>query len=255
MAGAIASARAADARVEVIVSDGGSRDATRHVAAAAGAAVLKGPRGRGIQLDAGARRASGDWFVFLHADTRLEVGWAKALAALPGDVIGGAFRFAVDSPRRGYRPLEAAVALRCRLLRLPYGDQALFCRGAVYHEVGSSAPAPDGRPGLRAAPPWGRSSGLPARARNHEQPPLGAPRPSGRHPPQRLVAGSLRPRLASRSPGPPVLRSAPPSPVYARPVGRSRASPISGPRRGVGIPCPRRPGRGSSRSRGPTTAA
>lgn len=46
--GAIASARAAGEGIEVIVSDGGSRDATRRVAAAAGACVLEGPRGRGI---------------------------------------------------------------------------------------------------------------------------------------------------------------------------------------------------------------
>ena len=103
IAGAIASARAAGQAVEVIVSDGGSRDATRQVAAAAGAHVLEGPRGRGIQFDVGARWANGDWFVFLHADTRLEAGWAEALAAQPDDVVGGAFRFAVDSPRRRYR--------------------------------------------------------------------------------------------------------------------------------------------------------
>ncbi len=142
VAGAIASARAAGEGVEVIVSDGGSRDATRQVAAAAGAVVLEGPRGRGIQLDAGARRARGDWFVFLHADTRLEAGWAEALAALPDDVVGGAFRFAADSPRRRYRSIEAGVALRCRLLRLPYGDQGLFCRRSVYHEVGGFPPLP-----------------------------------------------------------------------------------------------------------------
>lgn len=142
MAGAIASARAAGAGVEVIVCDGGSRDATRQVAAAAGAEVLDGPRGRGIQLAAGARRASGDWFVFLHADTRLEAGWAEALATLPDAVVGGAFRFAVDSPRRRYRSVEAGVALRCRLFRLPYGDQGLFCRRSAYHQVGGFPPLP-----------------------------------------------------------------------------------------------------------------
>jgi glycosyltransferase involved in cell wall biosynthesis len=83
---------------EVIVVDGGSEDRTRAVAEAEGAAVLAAPAGRGRQLDAGARRAAGEWLVFLHADTRLEAGWASALRRLGADVVGGAFRFAIDSP-------------------------------------------------------------------------------------------------------------------------------------------------------------
>jgi rSAM/selenodomain-associated transferase 2 len=140
--GAVASARAAGPEVEVLVVDGGSRDATREVALAAGATVLDAPRGRGIQLHIGARQARGEWLVFLHADTRLEPGWANALAELRADVVGGAFRFAVDSPRRGYRPIEAGVALRCRLLRLPLGDQGIFCRRAAYEAAGGFPPLP-----------------------------------------------------------------------------------------------------------------
>ena len=142
VSGAVASACSGAPGVEVIVVDGGSRDHTREAAAAAGATVLEAPRSRGGQLDAGARRASGDWLVFLHADTRLEGGWADALSRLAPDVVGGAFRFAVDSPRRGYRSIEAGVALRCRLFRLPYGDQAIFARREVYETVGGFLPLP-----------------------------------------------------------------------------------------------------------------
>jgi len=133
---AVASARAGGASVEVLVVDGASSDRTREVAAAAGATVLQSPPCRGAQLDLGARRASGEWLVFLHADTRLEEGWSRALGGLPRDVVGGAFRFAVDSPQRGYRSIEAGVALRCRLLRLPYGDQGIFARREAYEAVG-----------------------------------------------------------------------------------------------------------------------
>jgi rSAM/selenodomain-associated transferase 2 len=127
---------------EVIVVDGGSTDGTRAAAAAAGATVIVSARGRGLQLDAGARAARGDWLVFLHADTRLEPGWAAALHALPAAVVGGAFRFALEPARPAYRWLEAGVALRCRLLRLPYGDQGLFARRVVYEAVGGFRPMP-----------------------------------------------------------------------------------------------------------------
>jgi len=136
---ALASVRGAD---EVIVVDGGSQDATVGRARSAGAQVLVSPRGRGIQLHHGALRSTGDWLVFLHADTILEEGWRSALLALAPDVVGGAFRFAVDSPRRAYRILEWGVASRCRLFRLPFGDQALFARRTCYERLGGFRPFP-----------------------------------------------------------------------------------------------------------------
>src|SRR5439155_1635088 len=113
---------------EVLVVDGGSRDGTRAAAAREGPRVLEAPAGRGTLLDHGARSESGDWLLFLLADTWLETGWAAALRALPGAIVGGAFRLAVASPRAGFRVIEAGVRVRCALLRLPYGDQALFAR-------------------------------------------------------------------------------------------------------------------------------
>jgi rSAM/selenodomain-associated transferase 2 len=127
---------------EVLVVDGGSRDRTREVAAAAGARVLPSERGRGVQLHRGAREAVGGVLVFLHADTHLEDGWAAALRTVPAAAPGGAFRFAVDDPRPAYRHLERGVALRCRLLSLPYGDQALFARRSAYEAAGGFPPLP-----------------------------------------------------------------------------------------------------------------
>jgi hypothetical protein len=49
---------------------------------------------------------------------------------------------AVASRRRAYRLVEAGVALRCRLLRLPYGDQAIFARRDVYGIAGGFAVIP-----------------------------------------------------------------------------------------------------------------
>lgn len=139
-AGVAAAVQSAIAEAEVIVVDGGSLDATVGAALASGAAVVTAARGRGRQLAAGAERAAGDWLVFLHADTRLEPGWAQALSGLSPEVVGGAFRFAVDSPRASYRWIEAGVRLRCRLFGLPYGDQAIFARREAYRRAGGFAP-------------------------------------------------------------------------------------------------------------------
>jgi rSAM/selenodomain-associated transferase 2 len=129
-------------QAEVIVADGGSDDATADAARRAGARVVASPRGRGVQLDRGARAATGEWLVFLHADTRLEHGWSAAVLALPPNVVGGAFRLTVDSRRRAYRAIEAGVALRCRLFHLPFGDQGIFVRRGVYGMIGGFPPFP-----------------------------------------------------------------------------------------------------------------
>src|SRR5262245_60756974 len=133
VAAAIASVR--EEADEVIVADGGSGDRTRERARAAGATVLEAPRGRGAQLGHGGSAARGDWLVFLHADTRLDAGWSHALAAAPARSPGGAFRLAIDSPRRAYRVVEMGTRLRSHLLRLPYGDQALFARRSAYEWI------------------------------------------------------------------------------------------------------------------------
>lgn len=127
---------------EVIVVDGGSTDATvALVAGAAGAKLLHAPRGRARQMNAGAQAASGDVLLFLHADVTLPidaVSWVNRALANPA-VIAGAFRtwtVADDGERPRWAPLLHLADLRSRYSRLPYGDQAMFMRAAVLHEVG-----------------------------------------------------------------------------------------------------------------------
>ena len=75
--GAAAPLRARGA--QVIVVDGGSGDATQAVAAPHADRVIEAPRGRARQMNAGARLASGDVFLFLHADTRLPEGADRSI--------------------------------------------------------------------------------------------------------------------------------------------------------------------------------
>jgi rSAM/selenodomain-associated transferase 2 len=134
----------AGATAELLVVDGGSTDDTAAVAEAAGATVLDAPRGRGAQLAAGVAVAHGPWLLLLHADTVPAPDWpavaAAHIAAGPGRA--GYFRFALDSADPRARRLERAVAWRCRVLALPYGDQGLLIHRDLLAAVGGIRPLP-----------------------------------------------------------------------------------------------------------------
>jgi len=134
-----------------ILADGGSRDATISIARRAGCLIVTGAQGRGAQLAAGAEAArrwlrDGDWLLFLHSDTALEPGWSRKAAHFMADNAGldraGYFAFALDDPGRKARDLERAVAWRCRMFALPYGDQGLLLPAAFYDRLGGYRPWP-----------------------------------------------------------------------------------------------------------------
>ncbi len=135
---------ALDGADEIIVADGGSHDDTHAVAREAGARLVTAPKGRGSQLAAGAKAAQGDWLLFLHADTTLGPGWRAAVAShvTDGRGSGACFRFRLDDDAWQARVIERGVALRVRLLGLPYGDQGLLVSRALYEEIGGFAPLP-----------------------------------------------------------------------------------------------------------------
>ena len=113
---------------EVVVADGGSADATRELAAALCDRLVVAPRGRAAQMNAGAREASGDALLFLHADTRLpDLADEEILGSLKNNA-WGRFDVRIDASH----PLLAIVAwamnLRSRLTGIATGDQAIFVR-------------------------------------------------------------------------------------------------------------------------------
>jgi rSAM/selenodomain-associated transferase 2 len=122
---------------EVIVSDGGSTDSTREMATSMGATLVTGARGRGPQLNLGAKNAHSDVLLFLHADTQLPPdGIEEIRIAVRNGHIGGGFRAVFDDPRPLLRFGSQLVNLRTRLTGMPLGDQAQFATREAFRQLG-----------------------------------------------------------------------------------------------------------------------
>jgi len=127
---------------ELIVSDGGSGDATVLMAQDVGARLVSGPAGRGGQLRRGGKAAKGDWILFLHADTHLPAGWAGVVGDhVSGRQTAGYFRLRFRASGSAPRIVAGWANLRSRL-GLPYGDQGLVISTTLYHDKGGFADIP-----------------------------------------------------------------------------------------------------------------
>jgi rSAM/selenodomain-associated transferase 2 len=123
--------------VEVVLADGGSGDGTPALAAPWVDTVLATPRGRALQMNAGAAAARGQVLLFLHADTRLPPR-ADVLVrqAIAGGARWGRFDVHIDGRPRMLRVVAASMNLRSRLSGIATGDQALFVTRQAFDQVG-----------------------------------------------------------------------------------------------------------------------
>ena len=132
---------------EAIVVDGTSTDKSAELAADMGCNVIVlGPeqRGRGRQLHAGAQAATGEWLLFLHGDSVLQVGWVTAVVAHLATKPEKAAYFRLGFNQSGSGPTRVAAWAnwRARTLGLPYGDQGLLISRALYDRVGGYSDIP-----------------------------------------------------------------------------------------------------------------
>jgi rSAM/selenodomain-associated transferase 2 len=124
--------------VEVIVVDGGSRDATVQRARMRADHVISAPRGRAPQMNAGAAKASGDVLLFLHADTRLpdDADHLVLDGLARSERAWGRFDVRIE----GTHPLLSMIAgtmnIRSRITGIATGDQAIFARRTGFDAVG-----------------------------------------------------------------------------------------------------------------------
>ena len=124
--------------VEVIVVDGGSRDATVQRARLRADQVIPAPRGRAPQMNAGAARASGNVLLFLHADTRLPTEAERLVldGLARSERTWGRF----DVTIAGHHPMLRIVAtlmnIRSRITGIATGDQAIFVTRSAFDAAG-----------------------------------------------------------------------------------------------------------------------
>jgi rSAM/selenodomain-associated transferase 2 len=130
--------------IEAIVVDGGSADRTIEIARQHSVLVITSERGRGLQMNGGARVARGETLLFLHADTIPPPdAAARIAAALHGDaaILGGNFAIRFDGSERGARFMTWLYPYLGKL-GLYYGDSGIFVRASAFEEIGRFKPIP-----------------------------------------------------------------------------------------------------------------
>jgi len=150
---------------EVVVVDGGSTDRTSAVLNDFGFVeppltltarlsspksshpsrlLLTAPKGRASQMNAGAAAASGNWLLFLHADTVLPTGAIERLndMEVDGTVQAGGFMHRFSGSDWRLRLISFLDNFRCTRSRIIYGDQALFVRRELFHRFGGFPAVP-----------------------------------------------------------------------------------------------------------------
>ena len=127
--------------LDLSIADGGSKDLTISIAQIQGVNIINSPKkSRGYQLKIGASKAYGDWFLFIHADSRLDPIWGKRLYEIiqkkRSKNFVWYFDFKIKKNNIQFRFLELAVAFRSHFLQRPYGDQGLLIHKDLYNFSG-----------------------------------------------------------------------------------------------------------------------
>jgi len=124
---------------EVIVVDGGSTDDTVTIAENFGVQVIKlNISNRAVQMNAGAKFAKGDTFLFFHADSRLPRDGIKAIITRMDNrqIIGGGFNLGFFPFHPFYTLLAAGSNIFCRITRMIFGDRGIFIRATDFWRLG-----------------------------------------------------------------------------------------------------------------------
>lgn len=127
---------------ERVFVDRGSQDGTVKLLRDAGERVicLEEKSSRAAALNCGVESAEGEYFLFLHPESSLlQNGYAQMMEELEkGSVEAGAFKYHFIKERRNaiITLVEKGGGLRCKLFKMPYGEQGYFVTKEAFSRVG-----------------------------------------------------------------------------------------------------------------------
>jgi rSAM/selenodomain-associated transferase 2 len=123
---------------EVIVVDGGSDDDSMLLSKPLADKVIQTLRGRSRQMNTGAKSASGDIFLFLHADTFLPEGADQIILQKikRRKKVWGHFDVKLSGRHFLLRVIELLMNWRSRLSHIATGDQAIFVKREIFEAIG-----------------------------------------------------------------------------------------------------------------------
>jgi rSAM/selenodomain-associated transferase 2 len=129
---------------EIIIVDGGSTDATVDLICNHCDRCLYAPRGRAVQMNAGAQAASGSTLWFLHSDCEAPAGCLQQISDVlrQPEVVGGFFRIRIANKRLVYRLTDSFAHYAGLLLRMRFGDHGFFCRRSAFEKIGGFPEVP-----------------------------------------------------------------------------------------------------------------
>jgi rSAM/selenodomain-associated transferase 2 len=131
-------------RFEIIVVDGHISKGTLKAVKDQRVKKTSSPKGRGIQMNTGAKLASAEILLFLHADTYLADSAPELIINTLHDqnAVAGAFDLGICSHKAVFRLIEKMVYIRSRLTRIPYGDQGIFIKKNFFESLGGYGKMP-----------------------------------------------------------------------------------------------------------------
>jgi len=123
-----------DPEVEIILSDGGSTDNSMSLAGDRVDRIVVSAKGRANQMNAGARHATGEYLLFLHADTYLPEGFKSMI--LMGSVEWGRFDVRLSGQHWAFRMIEFMMNWKSRKTGICTGDQGIFVKRSLFESMG-----------------------------------------------------------------------------------------------------------------------
>jgi len=138
---------------EIIISDGESTHSTlshietdKTLSCRHQIKLISTSKGRGTQLNAGAKVAAGELLFFLHADTRMDQKGMDLMMAAWQDQVDplfcGAFDLHIDSKKKVFRMIEKIASIRSRITKIPYGDQGIFMSRPLFEKINGFPDSP-----------------------------------------------------------------------------------------------------------------